>query len=241
VGPPPIDIVVAGPPALHFKIDATEVTVQNYATFIKDFEATPPALQKQHDVCGWNHSVRPNTVTANDAGITTAPECDAFNLDTEVMAHPNAPMRCIDWCDAAAYCLWANGHMCQGDEGGQNYPVEWKNACQGASGQKFPYGPTYQAGRCVDAPAIKVLDVASKPICIGGYPGVYDMSGNVAEWLNCGCEYDNMDSTKTNAFLGGGAYHNSGDELDCTPLATTPIVGFRKDVGIRCCYDAPVP
>lgn len=241
VGAPGIKIKGAGGMAADFTIDATEVTVAQYAAFVTAFEAQSPANQKQHDVCGWNHSVRPNTVTANDAGIATAPECDTFNLDTENATHPTRPIRCIDWCDGAAYCLWAGGHMCHGNEGNAAYPVEWKTACAGPVNLIFPYGNTYEAGRCIDVTVAPpgVANVKSKATCEGGYSGVFDMSGNVAEWLDCGCEYDNPDSTKTNAFIGGGAYHNTDDELNCTPVNTSPIIGFRKDVGVRCCYDDP--
>lgn len=143
-----------------------------------------------------------------------------------------------NWCDAAAYCIWAGGYMCRSNEGDATHPIEWKTACASPSGNKFPYGPTYLANHCVDASVLmKPTNVATYPLCQSSYAGVYDMSGNVSEWLDCGCELEGTDPTTTKAFLGGGAYHNVGDDLDCTPNNTSPIGGFRKDVGSRCCYD----
>jgi formylglycine-generating enzyme required for sulfatase activity len=236
-----IDIVAPGPAPLHFKIDATEVTVAKYAAFIAAFEAETPANQKlnQHAVCGWNGSVRPNVATPDAAGPTVpAMECLSYDLATEVVARPNGPIRCIDWCDAAAYCIWAGGYMCRSNEGDPTHPVEWKTACASPSGNKFPYGQNYLANHCVDAGILpKPTNVATYPLCQSSYAGVYDMSGNVSEWLDCGCEFEGTDPTTTNAYLGGGAYHNTGDDLDCTPNNTSAIGGFRKDVGARCCYD----
>lgn len=236
---PGIEIVSIGPLALHFRIDATEVTVAQYAAFMKAFDAEPPANHKQHSVCGWNQSVHPNTPTPTDAGPTmAAPECITFDLAVEAVTKPNMPVRCIDWCDAAAYCLWAGGYMCRSNEGDAAHPIEWKTACGGSAGLKYPYGPAYQAGHCNDAFAsTKPVPVATNAGCEGGYSGVFDMSGNVSEWLDCGCEFEGTDPTTTKVYIGGGAYHATGDDLDCTPNNTTPMGGFRKDVGVRCCYE----
>jgi hypothetical protein len=230
--PPVLPAVAIMSAGLDFKIDATEVTAAQYLTFVKSYEAAPFA---QRDVCGWNKSVEPNVAPPNDAGIAPNQECDSYDLEAEALVHPNAPVRCIDWCDAATYCTWAGGHMCQGDEG-KPYPPEWKTACGSAAATTFPYGDMYNPHQCVDSPAMKPLDVHSKPLCQGGFPGLFDMSGNVGEWLDCGCEYDDPDPVKTNAFVGGGSYLESGTALACNPTRTAPLISFNTDVGARCCY-----
>lgn len=58
--------------------------------------------------------------------------------------------------------------------------------------QKYPWGDTYVAGRCVDNTAIKKAGVAARDIadvdssdCHGADPGfdqVYDLIGSVQEW-----------------------------------------------------------
>lgn len=230
----------AGNGDLHFRIDATEVTVGNYAAFVKGFEAESQPNQDlhQHTICTWNKSVRPNIPTPNAAGATVAAaECMGYDLDTEATLRPDFPIRCIDWCDAAAYCIWAGGYMCRSIEGDATHPNEWKTACASQFDTKYPYGQNYQAGHCVDNNVSnKPVKVATYPGCVGGYSGVFDMSGNVSEWLDCGCEFEGTDPTTTVAYLGGGAYHDMGDDLDCKPNNTSPIGGFRKDVGARCCY-----
>lgn len=62
--------------------------------------------------------------------------------------------------------------------------VEWVRACSGPQKQLFPYGDDYQAARCntVDNPRSRGLAGAgSYAQCVNGY-GLYDMSGNAAEW-----------------------------------------------------------
>ncbi len=232
---PPVALTVVGPdggpdPIL---IDATEVTVAQYAAFVESFNAAP---QTQRDVCTWNRAVEPNTAPANDAGVAPSAECDGYDLSAEAATSPNAPIRCIHWCDAAAYCTWAGGWMCHGNEG-KPYAPEWKTACESAAGLTYPYGNTYVAGRCVDAPgATQPLDVHSRPMCEGGFTGLFDMSGNVGEWLDCGCEYDTPIPTNNSAYVGGGGYLESGSALACAPTRTLPLIGFYQDVGARCCY-----
>jgi hypothetical protein len=100
----------------------------------------------------------------------------------------------------------------------------------------FPYGNTFQPGTCVDSSVNGVRDVASKPNCVGGYPGLFDMSGNVGEWLDCGCEYDTPDFTQNSAFVGGGGFEEGGPSEACNPIRTEVLVSFHADIGIRCCY-----
>jgi hypothetical protein len=129
--------------------------------------------------------------------------------------------------------------MCHGNEGKATYPVEWKTACAGGgpdAGTTFPYGDTYVPHRCVDAMASGPVAVGSLPLCQGGFPGIFDLSGNVGEWLDCGCEFDTPDPTQNDAFVGGGGYLESGDALACAPARTEHLVSFHADIGARCCY-----
>ncbi len=241
VGPvlPPVMVAVIGPDGGpdSILIDATEVTVAQYQAFVKAFTPTPAG---QRDVCQWNQSVIPNTAPPNDAGVAPSSECDAYDLTAEVAAHPDAPIRCIHWCDAAAYCAWAGGWMCHGNEG-KPYAPEWKTACESSAGLTFPYGNTFVPNRCVDTATgtTAPLDVHSRPMCEGGLTGLFDMSGNVGEWLDCGCEYDTPIPTNNSAYVGGGGYLETGDQLACAPTRTELLAGFYQDVGARCCYPAP--
>jgi hypothetical protein len=222
----------------NFKIAEYEVTAGDYHAFVKAFETAPT---KQPDVCWWNHAVRPNTVVNDDAGIATAPECASYDIDTEASLRPNQPVRCIDWCDANAYCIWAGGYMCHGNEGKNEYPVEWRTACATSVGLKFPYGQSFIPNQCLDSTSSPTgpVDVGKKTQCEGGSKKMFDMSGNVAEWIDCGCEFDQADSTKTDAFYAGGSFKLSGDTVSCGDKRTAPLVSFHEDIGARCCYPVP--
>ena len=72
-----------------FFIDATEVTVAQYAEFLTA-KAGDVSGQPQ-DVCGWNSTYEPAALPDP----------------------PNFPASNIDWCDARAYCEWAGKHLCR--------------------------------------------------------------------------------------------------------------------------------
>lgn len=73
--------------------------------------------------------------------------------------------------------------------------------------------------------------------------GIYDMSGNVAEWLfdwydtySAVYDPDNLKPGKNNdKGLRGGSYDKKGDELRCMHRSTLQPEKSRKDVGFRIC------
>jgi sulfatase modifying factor 1 len=162
-------------------IDSTEVTIAQYAEFLAA-TAAGSETAGQDPWCSWNTSYVPSepSYAADWTG--------------------NYPVEGEDWCDAAAYCKWAGKHLCGRVDGGpiqrdldaslksRNEESEWVNACSRGGTRVYPYGNEYSGEACNDgngSPPFAPPDpVPARLSCEGGYPGIYDMSGNVDEWID---------------------------------------------------------
>jgi formylglycine-generating enzyme len=214
--------VVRGPKMVKagaFYIDSSEVTARDYATFVK--AAGDIGVADQAPVCAWNLSFErgPNAVPTGEA--TTD------------------PVTGVDFCDATAYCEWAGKRLC-GKVGGGSLALaelsdptksQWFAACGGPSGQLYPYGAAHKDAACNDASSGtgKVAPVASFEKCAGYYPGVFDMLGNAAEWVDaCDGKLGPTDGCET---IGGN--------FAATPTCSTSGLKHRNEqppgVGFRCC------
>ncbi len=155
------------------------------------------------------------------------------------------PASCITWCQAFAFCAGAGKHLC-GNDGGGPLPYEgdnqeiahgqWYAACSNEGLLTRPYGNgNFDPNLCDGSESGSVLRPAgSTTTCEGGVPGLYDMLGNVTEWIDA-CESDAPDSLCD--VRGGSAY----DPLaDVTCSSTNGFGSVRRDqtvvsVGFRCC------
>lgn len=236
-----------------FCIDRYEVTRGDYATFLKVADAGPAPL----DVCAWN-------------GFNPPPPSSPAAL----------PVASVDWCDAWAYCASKGKRLCGSVDGGSvslNPDLrsvstdEWQAACSNGVTTIYPYGNSFVSGRCSDCnpkagcapdgipeagPDVNAPDVHNPaPAEVGAFSdcltnGVYDLSGNVAEW---------EDSCAKSAPDDGGTRHPENDTcsarggsfklpnakigsacLACSACSSgTTMARSRKsdDVGFRCCKD----
>ena len=167
------------------------------------------------------------------------------------MGTPDLPVTCVDWCDAKAYCEWAGLAMCGGLDGGAvpfnvQSKGKWYAACSGGAGKPFPYGSTFAAGACNvrgsrdagrDAASYHSDPVGSNEGCVGGYPDLLDMSGNVAEWEDSCTKGSGDQAVIHDVCVYRGGYYLS-DAGPCEGEGPAPI-GERGSrfpmIGIRCC------
>lgn len=196
-------------------IDSTEVTNGDYAEFLAaktgDTSGQPPE-------CAWNTSFAP--------GFTAA---------------KTVPVRGPDWCDALAYCAWAGKRLC-GRIGGGPLPSnlrenaaadEWFRVCTKDGTRAYPYGSTFSVDACnCDKPG-GAVPVKSFATCEGGYPGIFDMAGNLWEWENSCADGG---ATAACAVRGGSYANNSMGDCKST-LTPTRDRATVTDVTIRCCSD----
>lgn len=204
-------------------VDATEVTQSQYAAFLA---ATTGNTSGQPAVCAGN--------------VTYASAC------FDPIARPNHPVACVDWCDARAYCKWAGKRLCGGvgsgsEVGRPDNELQWRVACSHALDglHNYPYGTTPKPTACntSEHDAQAGLVVGSFPACQGGYDGLFDMSGNVFEWVDS-CADGGPDAAaalNASCALRGGSFTTNAVQSACD---STYLFGRRQNgsyLGFRCC------
>jgi sulfatase modifying factor 1 len=208
------ECVLRGPEMLRvgaFYIDSTEVTVADYIEFL-DVPADERA--EQPEVCAWN---------------------TAF-YDGDPLEPDDWPINYVDWCDAWSYCDWAGKRLCGARDGGAVAPddalnqdeSQWFLACGGPGGGSHPNDDPV----CNSSGGFGSLEpVASNAGCEGHYPGLFDMEGNAAEWVDsCAAETGASDS----CMLLGGSYVQNQSYCTAVPAE------YSRDTtahpfGFRCC------
>lgn len=139
--------------------------------------------------------------------------------------------RCVSHPGAEQVCAFVGGRLCA--------EQEWLSACRGTEGRAFPYGQTFDLAACnVQSETVKVAGptrgtapVGSQAGCEGGLAGLFDMAGNVSEWVSdCKGAYCKF----------RGAGHLSNDPIERFAACQGACSGNQKTlqssvVGVRCC------
>lgn len=208
-------------------IDSTEVTHAQYSDFLAAMSTGSDAPIAE---CTANTSLYPN----DDALWKLAPGKGLF------------PITQVDWCDAHSFCAWSGKRLCgrigTGDPVALDQAViedpkidEWFYACSEGGKRAFPYGASFVQENCnvelPDGGDGRIHEVKSFPGCVGGFPGIFDMSGNVMEWMNA-CD-SNDPSAK--CFVRSSGFFENESVAACGAARSQPRTGFLFHIGIRCC------
>ncbi len=207
-----------------FWIDQFEVTHQEYAQCVEAGACQPPA---EKDNNGFDYEF---AAQIEDAAVVN-----------------------VTWKDANAYCAWA----------GKRLPTEaeWEKAAHGNEAGIYPWGDDPEAHgkawfceNCIyDWQHPDVRDDFSRPAPVGSFPegaspyGVYDMAGNVWEWVFDRYGADTYAPGRVNPtgpesggyrVIRGGAWTTSEVQFLRTTYreARGPLTAWI-DVGFRCAMD----
>lgn len=213
-------------PNAGYCIDRTEVTVADYRAFVL---ARGGDFSNQRADCAWNKNYVHTTIPAQGS------------------PQDQLPMRYVDFCDALAFCDWAGKRLCGAIGGGSAYPDagastnvdQWYRACSKNNDglHNFPYGQTFDATRCNvrgddGGVAPGPVDVGSMPGCEGGYSGIFDMGGNLAEWEDL-CQA-NPDGGPMSCSLRDSDWRDP-NRHPCSYFYLQQSTLFQSGIGFRCC------
>ncbi len=225
---PPDELIIQAPGA-SFAIDAREITIANYTLF----RAAPAVDVASIKGCAWKTSLGPGPSCAPPPG-----------------ANPDQPMTCIDWCDAQAFCAAHGKRLCARVGGGAAMtdaerlnPLvdEWSRACGGPmTVDRWPYGSAAMPTACntAERDAGTTLPTSSLAACTGAPAGLFDMSGNAAEWEDsCVGDAGTGDAAADLCAVRGGSFGDTAENAKCSRIELRVRGDVSEAVGARCCKD----
>ena len=164
-------------------------------------------------------SIRRGRIKGGEA-IALARAGKAYCIDYyEYPGKGRTPQTKVDFGTAAGVCKGRGKRLCT--------DKEWLRACRGRGGASFPYGKSFNPGKCNtedDEGDERSLAKSGRFKSCRSALGLYDMSGNVAEWT----------SSKT---VRGGDYTSSDEDAACNGGGRRSPGTRRPFIGFRCCSD----
>lgn len=133
----------------------------------------------------------------------------------------------VTYMDAQEECRKVGKRLCKEEE--------WEKACKGPENFKYPYGNVWNPDACVTETkggTDRTLKPSGSALsCVSGY-GVYDMSGNVKEWVSALFMEGLPDRV-----LKGGSFARPDYATRCATRDALPPETRDPEVGFRCCKD----
>jgi formylglycine-generating enzyme required for sulfatase activity len=210
-----------------FWIDQTEVTKAQFRKFIQETNYKTTAEKEGK---GWV----PEAPNGNWKAVSGANW--QYPTGPDSLAEDTHPVVQVSREDASAYCAWAESRL--------PTEAEWEKAARGTDGRTYPWGGEPPNGSLLNF-AKNVggtTPVSSYPKGVSPY-GVYDMAGNVWEWVqdwygedyyaNSPTENPTGPTSGTSRVMRGGSWYDvegnvrTARRVNIDPGAWVSHVGFR--------------
>lgn len=149
----------------------------------------------------------------------------------------NYPVVYVDWNMAKAYCEWRNARLPN--------EAEWEKAARGLNGRTYPWGEGIDVSFANYAPSMgDTTPVGSYEKGKSPY-GVYDMAGNVSEWVSSLYKpypYSSTDGREDTIIsdrrsLRGGSWQHFSSDVRSADRDWDYQDGVSYNYGFRCARD----
>ena len=172
--------------------------------------------------------------------------------DNEKWNGADYPLVGVSWFEAVAYCRWLSAQTSH--EFRLPNEAEWEKAARGTDGRIWPWGNTWEVGRCnsKEAGIGKTTPVGQYPNGASPY-GVLDMAGNVWEW--CATKWGKpypyqiedewqdayLEQDVSRIWRGGSWYFDQKLVRGAFRLGTVNARYRSDDMGLRVASRSPLP